>query len=474
MKRTTLNKCRALASLAVTGMCVACTSPTDSGATLALAPKVILIIGDGMDDQQITIGRNYLVGQNGRLVVDDLTYRGSIQVQTVAEHDPRVPVYVGDSASGATAIATGVATSAGRIGTTAHTDRDVTNLMELADSAGFGTGIVTTSRVTDASPASFMAHIEYRYCEVPNAMEHENLVMPQDSTSCGQDMLANGGLGSVVEQVATSNIDIVLGGGSDRFTATIEGDASTTVLEHAQSSGYTIIQDLADLDSLPAENRVLALFAAGHMPVRLRGANGAKAEYIDRVGGRVVWPEPFTCEDNPEFAGMPTLASMTKAAIDRLNSDTGFMLMVEAASIDKEAHYWRPCGHIGEMQQLDEAVQVALDYAASHPETLILVTADHGQAAHLIPEMSGLAQQEFASMGRFARVLTPEGGIMGVNYASNDSPHWEEHSGVQVPLYASGPGVENLPHFLKQSDVFHIAATHLGLGVGQQYSDNRN
>ncbi|MBT5217976.1 MAG: hypothetical protein HOM16_00645, partial [Woeseia sp.] len=117
-------------------MCVACTSFTDLGSTMSLAPKVILIIGDGMDDQQITIGRNYLVGHNGRLIVDDLPYRGSIQVQTLAEDDPSVPVYVGDSASGATAIATGVATSEGRIGTTANSDLDVANLMELADAAG--------------------------------------------------------------------------------------------------------------------------------------------------------------------------------------------------------------------------------------------------------------------------------------------------------------------------------------------------
>jgi len=473
VNRATPNKFRAVASFAVVSMCVACTSLTDLGSTMSLAPKVILIIGDGMDDQQITIGRNYLVGHNGRLVVDDLPYRGSIQVQTLAEDDPSVPVYVGDSASGATAIATGIATSEGRIGTTANSDLDVANLMELADAAGFGTGIVTTSSVTDASPASFMAHIEYRYCDTPDAMERENIRMPQDSTSCGQDRVVNGGLGSVVEQVATSKMDIVLGGGSDKFTVTVDGDPSTTVREQAKSNGYTVIQHLADLDRLPAENRVLGLFSSGHFPVRLRGVNGAKAEYIDRVGDKVVWPEPFACEANPEFVGVPTLASMTKAAIGRLNSDAGFMLMVEAASIDKEAHYWRPCGSIGEMEQLNEAVQVALDYAKSHPETLIIVTSDHGQSAHIIPEVSNLALQGFASRGRFARLLTPEGGIMGINYATNDSPHWEDHSGVQVPLYASGPGVEDLPRFLKQSDIFHIAATHLGLGVGQQYSDSR-
>jgi alkaline phosphatase len=137
--------------------------------------------------------------------------------------------------------------------------------------------------------------------------------------------------------------------------------------------------------------------------------------------------------------------------------------MVESASIDDQAHYWRTCGHIGEVGQLDEALQVALDYAMQHPETLILVTADHGHAAHLIPDISELAPQNYASPGRFARVRTPEGGIMGVNYASNDSPDWEEHSGVEVPLFASGPGARDLPTFMRQAEVFNIMATHLGL-----------
>ena len=56
-----------------------------------------------------------------------------------------------------------------------------------------------------------------------------------------------------------------------------------------------------------------------------------------------------------------------------------------------------------------------------------------------------------------------QGGIMGVSYATNDSPHWEDHTGVQVPLYASGPGADKLPQYLLQSDIFHITATHLGL-----------
>ena len=69
--------------------------------------KLILIIGDGMDDQQITIARNYLVGSAGRLALDDMAHRGAAQAQGVAENDPAVPVYVTSSANTATAMASG-------------------------------------------------------------------------------------------------------------------------------------------------------------------------------------------------------------------------------------------------------------------------------------------------------------------------------------------------------------------------------
>jgi alkaline phosphatase len=199
--------------------------------------------------------------------------------------------------------------------------------------------------------------------------------------------------------------------------------------------------------------------------VQYRGVDGGEAHFVVRENGKVKWPEPFGCEANPDFDAVPTLADMTRVALNYLNDNEGFMLMIESASIDKEAHYRRPCGHIGEVIQLDDATQIALEYGASHPETLILVTADHGQAAHIIAETSNLAPQNYASPGHFARVHTLQGSIMGVNYASNDSPHWDEHSGVQVPIFASGPGVKSLPTFLRQAEIFHISANHLGLSA---------
>jgi alkaline phosphatase len=156
---------------------------------------------------------------------------------------------------------------------------------------------------------------------------------------------------------------------------------------------------------------------------------------------------------------------MTKATLDHLDADRSFVLVVESASIDKQSHLRRPCGQTGELGQLDRTLALIRGYARAHPETLVLVTADHGQAAQLIPETSVLAALNAASPGHFARLRTPEGGVMGVNYATNDSEIQEDHSGAEVPLFAAGPGAAGLPTLLHQAQIFSIMARHLGLPV---------
>lgn len=430
-------------------------------------PKVILIVGDGMDDQQITMARNYLVGSEGTLVMDSMPYRGALQVQTVDENDPDIAVYVGDSASGATALATGVVTSIGRVATAAGTDENLPTILELAHEAGFGTGIVTTTRIADATPGSFIAHIDDRYCQSPSSMVEEDKTHPQYSTNCADDYTAKGGRGSVAEQIVHSGIDVILGSGREDFAEPLDhnrtDEDAPTVLGLARDKGFTVIESSDELDGVEQYDRIMGLFSEGIMPVRLRGENNAIAEYISRRDGRVEWPAPVTCEDNPAFDGMPTLAEMTTTALLRLDRENGFVLVVESASIDDQAHYWLTCGHIGEVGQLDEALEVALDYADAHPETLVIVTADHGHAAQVVPQISEFEPQEYASPGRFIRIRTPEGGIMGINYATNDSPDWEEHSGVQVPIMAHGPRVRGLPIFMPQKSVFDLMAEYMGL-----------
>ena len=429
----------------------------------AAAPKVVLIIGDGMDQHQITIARNYLAGYDGRLTLDGLPVRSSVQIQTVAEENPSVPEYVADSANTATSMASGIVTSAGRIGTTAGTDLDVPTIMELAAAAGRGTGIVTTSSVTDATPASFVAHVSYRLCEGPRAMLPTGAGNPALSGDCPADLKANGGKGSIAEQIAASRLDIVLGGGARYFAQAAEGETTKTVRDLAVENGFRVIGTAAELDSLARGGKVLGLFAPGTMPVQWRGAGGAQAQRVQRdENGRAVTPEAFGCEPDPAYGATPPLTAMARAALAHLDGRS-FVLMIESASIDKQSHVRRPCGQIGELEQLDDTVKLVLEYAATHPETLVLVTADHSQAAQLVPETSWLAGLNAASPGYFARVRTPEGAVMGINYATNDSMLQEDHTGADVPLLAYGPGVEDIPSTVRQSEIFGIMLRHLRL-----------
>jgi alkaline phosphatase len=427
-------------------------------------PKVVLIIGDGMDQHQITIARNYLAGYEGWLTLDTLPIRSSVHTQTVLEENPAAPEYVPDSANTATSMASGIVTSTGRIGTTAGTDEDVATIMELAAAAGFATGIVTTSSVTDATPASFVAHVSYRLCEGPRTMVSTNASNPAFSTNCSADLKGNGGKGSIAEQIAASRIDIVLGGGARYFAQPAEGEADRTVADLAAQNGFRLVGTAAELAALPRGGKVLGLFAPGTMPVQWRGAGGAQAQLIQRdENGRVVMPEPFACEPDPGFGAMPTLATMTRAALTHMDGDRSFILMVESASIDKQSHARRPCGQIGELKQLDDTLKLVLEYAAAHPETLVLVTADHSQAAQLVPETSWLSGANAASPGHFARLRTPEGGIMGINYATNDSNLQEDHTGADVPLLAYGAAANEIPAAMRQTDVFRIMLRHLKL-----------
>jgi alkaline phosphatase len=421
-----------------------------------------LIIGDGMDDQQITIARNYLVGSAGRLTLDGLPFRAAVQVLTVDENDPTLPVYVADSANTATSIATGAVTSAGRIATTPGSDEDLVTIMELAHAAELGTGIVTTASLTDATPASFAAHINERFCQGPTDMVG-TLGLLNMRIDCSRDYKSNGGRGSIAEQLAASDIDVLLGGGAQYFEQLAEGAPETTVTDMAVANGYGILRGREELDNMPDSGKWLGLFSRDTMPVRLRGQHGAEAVPVGSVDGRVRLPEPFGCEPNPDFEGLPTLAEMTRGALRFLDSRGGFILMVESASIDKQSHLRRPCGSIGELAQLDEALGVALEYTAAHPETLILVTADHSHAAQIVSDTGQFLALNVASPGHFARVLTPEGAIMGINYATNNSSIQEYHTGAQIPLYAAGPGTETLPAFMHQTELFSIMARHLRL-----------
>ncbi len=434
--------------------------------------NVILIIGDGMGDQQITIARNYLKGAAGRLLLDQMPLRSTSQILTTQDRVDGKPVYVADSANTATSMATGEVTSRGRISTSAGSDQDITTIVELAQEAGLRTGIVTTASVTDATPAAFAAHINFRFCQNPDAMvdvTYHDVVMGD----CSPDLKANGGKGSIAEQLADSGLDVILGGGSQHFAPTAEGE-TFSVRALAEKNGFQVISTTQELAAVRPGLRLLGLFATDTMPVRMRGEDGREAEepepsllnYLHPYLGSVTLPQPMVCEPNPTFAGMPSLQQMTDTALTQLshNNDRGFFLMIESASIDKQSHYRRPCGSIGELEQLNEALASALAFAETHPRTLIVVTADHSQAAQLIPYESLFAAFPIPiyTPGKLARIITPEGSHMAVNYATNNFQA-AEHTGATVPLVSNTEGQGLIPPFVQQPQIFTITRDYLGL-----------
>lgn len=426
--------------------------------------NVILIIGDGMDDHQITIARNYLKGATGKLVMDQLPRRASVQVLTVAEDNPRQPLYVADSANSATAIATGVVTSRGRIATSAGDDRDLPTIVELAKAAGLRTGIVSTASITDATPASFIAHLRARGCEGPATMVNGKSFAGW-TTNCEKDLRQNGGQGSIAEQLAASDVNVLLGGGLKHFQQPVSSDSNRNSLDIAREQGYQVVTRKDQLDAAKPDRKLLGLFAPGTLPVALQGENGNSAKTLaDNRQQKAMTPEPYGCVANPAHQSVPSLPAMMTTALQHLgDSERGFFLMVESASIDKQSHARRPCGSIGELKALDDSLQLALAYAETHPNTLVLVTADHGQAAQLIPYPSlfdGLPGAH--SLGHVAVLRTAEGSLMGVNYATNNAMI-EEHTGTQVPLLANEQLPLGLGANIQQPELFAIMRDYLGL-----------
>ena len=452
-----------------------------SGPTPNEPRNIILIIGDGMDDQQISIARNYLQGASGRLTLDQMPLRAAMGVLTIEDEVGGQPVYVADSANTATSIATGAVTSRGRIATTAGTDKDLVTIAELAAAAGYRTGIVTTASVTDATPASFAAHVSMRLCEGPDTMvdiSYRDIPLG----GCPADLLANGGRGSISQQLANSALDVLLGGGRKHFEQTAESapgvsttsEGNKSVLDLARQRGFQVVTTTAELSSAPSQGRLLGLFSPGTMPVRLQGEDGRAAEHakpsllnrVHRYLGDVSLPPPMECKPNPAVAGVPDLQQMADVALAHLSSDNarGFFLMIESASIDKQAHERKPCGSIGELQQLEEALASALAFAKTQAHTLVIVTADHSQAAQLLPAQSLYAAFPIPiySPGMVARIRTPEGSLMAVNYATNNFSH-EEHTGANVPLFSNEEGRKLLPSYLVQPELFGIMRDYLSL-----------
>lgn len=430
--------------------------------------SIILFIGDGMDEHQVTLARNYLHGAEGSLAMEQLPLRSSALVQTLREEDPRRFRYVADSANTASTLATGQLTSLGRISTSPASDDDMATILERAQRAGLRTGLVTTASLTDATPAAFASHTAHRNCQSPADMEKTIGYAPA-TQQCRRDLPSNGGPGSIAEQLLNSHVDVLLGGGRKHFS---RASGHQSLAANAGDHGYHLLTGRAELLATDQDKTgpLLGLFAESHLPVEWRGEQNRHAEPValDKRGDPR-FPTVFSCETNPGHSDTPTLAEMTGAALERLAADPhrGFFLMVEGASIDKQAHRRNPCGEIGELRAFDLAVQAGRRFANSHPNTLIIVTADHGQAGQIVPlpeYFLGWGKKQYPP-GYYAVLKTRSGELMAVSYATNAPPRGESevHTGVNVPVYLYGIEAAKVPPMMDQRQINSLMAEHLGL-----------
>ncbi|AEW98081.1 MULTISPECIES: alkaline phosphatase [Streptomycetaceae] len=396
------------------------------------ARNVILLIGDGMGDSEITLARDYTVGANGRLNMDAFPLTGAYT--TYAVHADGTPDYVTDSAASGTGWATGVKTVNGRVSKTPGTDKPVRTLLELAQRNGYATGDVTTAELTDATPAVLASHVTDRSCQGP-----------ADMAKCPTDTIAAGGPGSIAEQEVGHKVDVLFGGGRQRFDQKVTDGRykGLTVTEQARRLGYRVVTDDASMKAAEPGRPVLGLFAPGNVPTEWTGKPAA-------VGGT----DPQRCvTSNPgRPAATPSLADSAAKAIRLLeakqkHSRQGFFLQIEGASIDKQDHAADPCGQIGETAAFDKAVRVARAYAAQHPDTLVVTTADHGHTSQIVP-------LEATPPGLSATLVTNEGQQLKVNYSTNTPGRSQEHTGTQVRIAAQGPLAYRVLGVTNQTDLF--------------------
>ena len=342
-------------SLILTASCAA-----QASQSLGPTPRsVIVLIADGAGVAHWTLARY----ATDALAIERMPVAGLVNTRG-GDHE------VTGSAPGASALATGVRTFMGAISVDMDSVPRTTSL-EVAHERGWATGLITTTWLTDATPAAFSAHVPSR-----------------------------GQMVEIFQQMIDLPVHVLLGGGSRLLTMAQERqgvDLRTPALER-----YTFVETEADLERVSSgdEDMVLGFFAEGDMPL------------------------------GPERS--PNVAAMTASALRILEKDPdGFFLMVENEGSDTEAH--RNSSRdviVNEMLGFDAAVGVALDFQATHPETLVLVTADHETGGM---HMAHNAQREI---------------ILG--YAT------DSHTAAFVPLFAAGPGAERFAGLKDNDEVGRI------------------
>ena len=279
--------------------------------------NVIFLIGDGMGPSYTTAYRSFMDDKTTPYMEKTAFDENLVGAQETYSWDPEESVT--DSAAAGTAMAAGIKTYNGAISVDMDKN-EVKTVLEEAKENEKATGLVSTSQINHATPASFGAHDEDR--------NNYN-----DIADDYYDEMING----------EHKVDVLLGGGTSYFDR-----ADRNLTEEFQKDGYSYVTSKDDLAKDDNE-QILGLFAP-------KGMDKA----IDRT------------EDTP------SLEDMTDAALDRLNEDKdGFFLMVEGSQIDWAGHDNDAVAAMSEMEDFEKAYKAAIEFAKKDKHTLVVTTADH-------------------------------------------------------------------------------------------------
>lgn len=266
-------------------------------------PKnIIFLIGDGMGVSQVFSG---LTANKGKLFIENCRHIGFSKTQSADN-------YITDSAAGGTALSAGVKTYNGAIAVNTDTI-PVKTILEDAEEKGLATGLVSTSAITHATPASFIAH--------------------QPNRGMYQEIAAD---------FLKTDIDVFIGGGISHFIARKDG---RNLLNELKEKGYAVETEMSKIKKVK-KGKLAGLTAQVHNP---------------RVGER---------------GDMLPVATNTALNILKQNNK-GFFLMVEGSQIDWGGHAGSAIYIVEEMLDFDRAIGEAIKFAAKDGETLVLITADH-------------------------------------------------------------------------------------------------
>ncbi|XP_064457435.1 alkaline phosphatase-like [Ornithodoros turicata] len=426
------------------------------------ARNLILFLGDGMGPSTVTAARIYKGQRVLNVSGEEATLSWDEFPHVSLSRTYGLDVQTSDSANTATAYLCGIKANFETLGVnykikshTCHSDTatHVPSIMAWAQKEGLWTGVVTTTRITHATPAGSYAHSGHRDWEaaVPEGCVAKDIAQQliQDSPGLGFRVIMGGGRKMFLGKDATDDEGLpgVRPDGKDLIKEWVES-------RKAQGNAAYIWnrKQLLSLDTQKTDF-VLGLFANNHVPYA-----------IDRIN----LTEPT-----------PSLPEMTKAAIEILNrSPRGFVLLVEGGRIDHAHHDNKGAYALEETVEMDQAVAETKEFLSTD-DTLIVVTADHSHVFTVggYPErgknilgISSYSDMDHYPVTTLAYANGPGYNETKVNYTDYEAtdPHfvqrtifplqWETHGGEEVAVYAEGPWAHLFSGVHDQSYIPHAMA----------------